>query len=65
MSTRSRIAISMITAAILSVIATSSHAADVKDHPEKFIKADGSTNKSADIMKTKHDTVKNSISNAR
>ena len=40
-------------------------APDIKSQPEKFINADGTTNQSFDIMKTKHDTAKNSISNVR
>ena len=40
-------------------------APEIRSHPEAFINADGTINQHADIMKSKHDTVKNSISNVR
>jgi hypothetical protein len=51
MSTRSNITISLIAAAVLSVVATTGHAAEIKENPQKFITAAGSTKTSADSEK--------------
>jgi len=40
-------------------------ATEIKSDPSKFINPDGTINQHADIMKSKHDTVRNSISNVR
>jgi hypothetical protein len=59
-----RFALLKLTRQELEVV-SAGQAAQIKSHPEAFINPDGTTNQHADIMKTKHDTVKNSISNIR